>query len=101
MKEAELMRGNLFINMSNSGSFNEKRRWDYDVVFKNQANGETKTPKPFMNDPISRDFHRKFLHRTTWKVNQQHLMVVEKRMKSCGERSHIQLEIIRKQEKED
>ncbi|XP_044446894.1 pre-mRNA-splicing factor cwc15-like [Triticum aestivum] len=44
MKEAELMRGNPLINMNNSGSFNVKRRWDDDVVFKNQARGETKTP---------------------------------------------------------
>ncbi|KAM3196757.1 hypothetical protein ACQJBY_072452 [Aegilops geniculata] len=66
MKEAELMRGNPLINMNNSGSFNVKRRlgqWDDDVVFKNQARGETKTPKRFINDTIRSDFHRKFLHR--------------------------------------
>ncbi|KAI4989499.1 hypothetical protein ZWY2020_036816 [Hordeum vulgare] len=62
MKEAELMRGNPLINMNNSGSFNVKRRWDDDVVFKNQARGETKTPKRFINDTIRSDFHRKFLH---------------------------------------
>jgi hypothetical protein len=38
-------------------------RWDDDVVFKNQARGETKTPKRFINDTIRSDFHRKFLHR--------------------------------------
>lgn len=63
MKEAELMRGNPLINMNNSGSFNVKRRWDDDVVFKNQARGEIKTPKRFINDTIRSDFHRKFLHR--------------------------------------
>ncbi|KAM0881531.1 hypothetical protein ACQ4PT_032905 [Festuca glaucescens] len=63
MKEAELMRGNPLINMNNAGSFNVKRRWDDDVVFKNQARGETKTPKRFINDTIRSDFHRKFLHR--------------------------------------
>jgi hypothetical protein len=38
-------------------------RWDDDVVFKNQASGETKTPKQFINDTIRSDFHRKFLQR--------------------------------------
>ncbi|RLN38834.1 hypothetical protein C2845_PM01G34310 [Panicum miliaceum] len=38
-------------------------RWDDDVVFKNQARGESKTPKRFINDTIRSDFHRKFLQR--------------------------------------
>ena len=38
-------------------------RWDDDVVFKNQARGETKTPKRFINDTIRNDFHRKFLQK--------------------------------------
>jgi len=63
MKEAELMRGNPLINVNNPGSFSVKRRWDDDVVFKNQARGETKTPKRFINDTIRSDFHRKFLQR--------------------------------------
>jgi len=63
MKEAELMRGNPLININNPGSFSVKRRWDDDVVFKNQARGETKTPKRFINDTIRSDFHRKFLQR--------------------------------------
>ncbi|XP_039834419.1 protein CWC15 homolog [Panicum virgatum] len=63
MKEAELMRGNPLININNPGSFSVKRRWDDDVVFKNQASGETKTPKRFINDTIRSDFHRKFLQR--------------------------------------
>jgi protein CWC15 len=38
------------------------RRWDDDVVFKNQANKDTKT-KRFVNDTVRNDFHRKFLKR--------------------------------------
>lgn len=38
-------------------------RWDDDVVFKNQARGEAKTPKRFINDTIRNDFHRKFLQK--------------------------------------
>lgn len=63
VKEAELMRGNPLININNSSSFSVKRRWDDDVVFKNQARGEAKAPKRFINDTIRNDFHRKFLQR--------------------------------------
>ncbi|CAA7394640.1 unnamed protein product [Spirodela intermedia] len=60
-KEAELIRGNPLLN--NAASFSVKRRWDDDVVFKNQARGEAKAPKRFINDTIRNDFHRKFLHK--------------------------------------
>uniref|UniRef100_A0A2P2JA52 Uncharacterized protein MANES_03G143400 n=1 Tax=Rhizophora mucronata TaxID=61149 RepID=A0A2P2JA52_RHIMU len=60
-KEEHLLRGNPLLN--NPTSFTVKRRWDDDVVFKNQARGETKTPKRFINDTIRNDFHRKFLHK--------------------------------------
>lgn len=63
MKEAELMRGNPLININSADPFSVKRRWDDDVVFKNQTRGETKTPKRFINDTIRSDFHRKFLQR--------------------------------------
>ncbi|KHG01607.1 Protein CWC15 A [Gossypium arboreum] len=39
----------------------DNERWDDDVVFKNQARGETKPQKRFINDTIRNDFHRKFL----------------------------------------
>lgn len=38
-----------------------KRRWDDDVVFKNQARDEPQAKKRFINDTIRNDFHRKFL----------------------------------------
>ncbi|KAL2483687.1 Cwf15/Cwc15 cell cycle control family protein [Forsythia ovata] len=60
-KEAELLRGNPLLN--NPTSFSVKRRWDDDVVFKNQARGETKIAKRFINDTIRSDFHRKFLQK--------------------------------------
>lgn len=60
-KEAELIRGNPLLN--NPTSFNVKRRWDDDVVFKNQTRGEAKAQKRFINDTIRNDFHRKFLHK--------------------------------------
>ncbi|MED6210291.1 hypothetical protein PIB30_062775 [Stylosanthes scabra] len=62
VKEAELLRGNPLLNNPTT-SFNVKRRWDDDVVFKNQARGETKVAKRFINDTIRNDFHRKFLQK--------------------------------------
>eukprot|EP00249_Psilotum_nudum_P025258 c2955_g1_i1 orf=190-888(+) len=59
-KEAELVRGNPLLNAT---SFAVKRRWDDDVVFKNQARGEPKVPKRFINDTIRNDFHRRFLNK--------------------------------------
>ncbi|XP_011038854.1 PREDICTED: protein CWC15 homolog isoform X2 [Populus euphratica] len=61
-KEEQLLRGNPLLNNPTT-TFNVKRRWDDDVVFKNQARGETKTPKRFINDTIRNDFHRKFLQK--------------------------------------
>ena len=42
-------------------SFALKRRWDEDVVFRNQARGEPKQQRRFINDTIRSDFHRRFL----------------------------------------
>jgi protein CWC15 len=44
-------------------AFVAKRRWDDDVVFKNQTRGEPKTKKRFVNDTIRSDFHRRFLNK--------------------------------------
>ena len=38
-----------------------KRRWDDDVVFKNQAKEEKKVAKRFINDTVRNDFHKRFL----------------------------------------
>jgi protein CWC15 len=40
-----------------------KRRWDDDVVFKNQARDEPQPKKRFINDAIRSDFHRNFLRK--------------------------------------
>ena len=44
-------------------SMQVKRRWDDDVVFRNQERGEPKLQKRFVNDTIRNDFHRRFLNR--------------------------------------
>lgn len=58
---AEVLSGNPL--MQGDVDFGVKRRWDEDVVFKNQTRGEVKAPRRFINDTVRSDFHRKFLER--------------------------------------
>jgi len=62
-KEKELMTGNPLLALGADASFAIKRRWDEDVVFKNQSRGEAKAQKRFINDTIRSDFHKRFLTR--------------------------------------
>ncbi|KAE9962780.1 complexed with cef1p [Venturia inaequalis] len=58
-REFDIARGNPLLNPKD---FNMKRRWDDDVVFKNQARGtEDKKPKEFVNDLLRSDFHKRFM----------------------------------------
>ena len=59
--QEEVARGNPLLNQG--PAFQVKRRWDDDVVFKNQARGEPKAQKRFINDTIRNDFHKRFLTR--------------------------------------
>ena len=60
--EAEMARGNpLSAAASDTGSATMKRKWNHDVVFKNQARDEPETKRRFVNDTIRNDFHRRFL----------------------------------------
>ena len=44
---------------STTGSFAVKRRWDDDLIFKNQASGvDDKPKKEFVNDILRSEFHR-------------------------------------------
>ena len=66
-KAEELAAGNPLLNLSEGGDrgldFTAKRRWDDDVVFKNQTRGEPQQKKRFVNDTIRSDFHRRFLNK--------------------------------------
>lgn len=67
-ERSELARGNPLLQerlrlQEAAGDFTMKRRWDDDVVFKNQTRGEPKAQKRFINDTIRNDFHRRFLER--------------------------------------
>jgi protein CWC15 len=41
----------------------QKRRWNEDVVFRNQAKGEPEQKKRFINDTVRNDFHKRFLNK--------------------------------------
>ncbi|RPB24002.1 Cwf15/Cwc15 cell cycle control protein [Terfezia boudieri ATCC MYA-4762] len=59
-REVDIARGNPLLN---SNAFAVKRRWDDDVIFKNQARGtdERGIKKEFVNDLLRSDFHKKFM----------------------------------------
>eukprot|EP00455_Lapot_gusevi_P022191 TRINITY_DN2310_c0_g4_i2.p1 TRINITY_DN2310_c0_g4~~TRINITY_DN2310_c0_g4_i2.p1 ORF type:complete len:255 (+),score=76.23 TRINITY_DN2310_c0_g4_i2:64-828(+) len=58
-----ILRGNPLLHLAaaNQPNFSVKRRWDDDVIFKNQARDEPQVKKRFINDTIRSDFHKKFL----------------------------------------
>ncbi|KAH9243711.1 hypothetical protein K456DRAFT_218775 [Colletotrichum gloeosporioides 23] len=58
-RERDIALGNPLLNKPD---FAMKRRWDDDVVFKNQARGtEEKKGKEFINDLLRSDFHKRFM----------------------------------------
>jgi protein CWC15 len=68
-EEAALL-GNPLLNPAASGSQHAaagggvaKRRWNEDVVFRNQARGEPAPKKRFINDTVRNDFHKRFLNK--------------------------------------
>ncbi|KAG0317033.1 hypothetical protein BGZ99_006540 [Dissophora globulifera] len=67
-REAQAAIGNPLLEMPGNSSgpkdFSVKRRWDDDVIFKNQARGMDEKPKKrFINDTLRSDFHRKFMNK--------------------------------------
>eukprot|EP00892_Ulva_mutabilis_P000573 jgi/Ulvmu1/10516/UM064_0054.1 len=65
--KAELIKNNPILRkelgIDDEPTFQIKRRWDDDVVFKNQARTEPKRQKRFINDTVRSDFHKRFLDR--------------------------------------
>ncbi|OWZ28067.1 protein CWC15 [Cryptococcus neoformans c45] len=79
-REAEIATGNPLMNLqaalgtpsdtprsttSSASTFTVKRRWDDDLIFKNQAVGIDDKPKrgEFVNDLLRSEFHKKFMNR--------------------------------------
>ena len=61
LEEAALLGNPLLATGDNGGSGRLKRQWNQDVVFRNQAKGEPKIKKRFINDTVRNDFHKRFL----------------------------------------
>eukprot|EP00916_Digyalum_oweni_P014096 GHVL01023102.1.p1 GENE.GHVL01023102.1~~GHVL01023102.1.p1 ORF type:complete len:194 (+),score=39.28 GHVL01023102.1:73-654(+) len=57
-RRAEILVSNPLLNQSD---IILKRRWDDDIVFRNQSKTLIKPQKRFINDTVRSDFHRKFL----------------------------------------
>lgn len=62
MEEAALL-GNPLLVGAGAISGKMKRKWNDDVVFRNQAKGDPQTQKRFINDTVRNDFHRRFLNK--------------------------------------
>jgi protein CWC15 len=60
-RKESAIKGNPLMNTDTSASSKLKRRWNDDVVFRNQTRGEPEMKKRFINDTIRNDFHRSFL----------------------------------------
>ncbi|GAB1734318.1 hypothetical protein NU195Hw_g9159t1 [Hortaea werneckii] len=65
-REKDIALGNPLLNSQfeeAGGEYGVKRRWDDDVVFKNQARGteERGKEKKFVNDLLRSDFHKRFM----------------------------------------
>ncbi|KAI1752321.1 Pre-mRNA-splicing factor Cwf15/Cwc15 [Xylaria castorea] len=60
-RERDIALGNPLLNPKQD--FNIKRRWDDDVVFKNQGRGteDKGKKKEFINDLLRSDFHKRFM----------------------------------------
>jgi protein CWC15 len=60
--EEEALVGNPLLGAGTNVS-KLKRKWNDDVVFRNQARGEPEIQKRFINDTIRNDFHKRFLNK--------------------------------------
>jgi protein CWC15 len=60
-EESALLGNPLLAAGATSGRM--KRRWNDDIVFRNQAKGEPAPKKRFINDTVRNDFHKRFLHK--------------------------------------
>ena len=64
MEEAALTGNPLLNSSASSTSGRVKRRWNDDVVFRNQAKTEPdQNKKRFINDTVRNDFHKRFLNK--------------------------------------
>jgi len=55
------LKGNPLLDFDGTKDSTVKRKWNDDVVFRNQTKGEQEVKKRFINDTIRNDFHKSFL----------------------------------------
>ncbi|KAF9235252.1 Pre-mRNA-splicing factor Cwf15/Cwc15 [Melanogaster broomeanus] len=72
-REAEIATSNPLLNLAAAlgqspgvnttvpGTFSVKRRWDDDLIFKNQTMNQKEKPSHFVNDLLRTEFHKKFM----------------------------------------
>lgn len=66
VREEEIAKGNPLLNAGGGKDFGVKRRWDEDVVFRNQARGSERGKEGkggFVNDMLRSEFHKRFMGR--------------------------------------
>lgn len=63
LEEAALLGNPLLAGAAVDMTGKLKRKWNDDVVFRNQAKGEPEIKKRFINDTIRNDFHKRFLNK--------------------------------------
>ena len=63
MEEAALLGNPLLASNDAASGGRMKRRWNEDVVFRNQAKSEPEIKKRFINDTVRNDFHKRFLNK--------------------------------------
>lgn len=63
LEEAAVLGNPLLADDNGDSSARMKRKWNDDVVFRNQAKGEPEIKKRFINDTIRNDFHKRFLNK--------------------------------------
>eukprot|EP01119_Soliformovum_irregulare_P012982 TRINITY_DN3417_c0_g1_i1.p1 TRINITY_DN3417_c0_g1~~TRINITY_DN3417_c0_g1_i1.p1 ORF type:complete len:241 (-),score=87.78 TRINITY_DN3417_c0_g1_i1:106-798(-) len=60
-RTSQMLSSNPILKQDSDADSVVRKRWYDDAIFKNQAKGELKSTKRFVNDTIRNDFHRKFL----------------------------------------
>lgn len=61
--EAAAASGNPLLRLAGEGGGAIKRRWDEDVVFRNQASAAPAPGRRFVNDTLRNDFHLRFMRK--------------------------------------
>jgi len=61
-RQEDILSGNPLMSAT-AAEYKVKRRWDDDVVFRNQSRTEPPAKKRFINDMLRSDFHRRFMNK--------------------------------------